>query len=653
MTPQARNSTQQPLYSVMQPKKGPIAPRTAQDPNYQWITAEHPHIGVTATARRLIDDQRFRLWENTKFMSMYANCDLLSGYMMAPGRMQKAMPRQTSNKSKVYGDTLAGKLVQSNSKVTAITSGGDWKAHRLARKLDWALEAEFRRGGLYYAASDVAIDAINTGTGYLHVYRDEDADQLCYERWFPNEVFVDHLESIYGTSKIMFRNRFMKRENALALWGADPEKREIIERASTPSPPTFSWTLYQSGMIELFEAWALPMGSRKGRHVLCFTSGTIVDEEWKHEMFPVAVFKAGKMPLGWYGQGILEQAAAAQVQMNFILEIMAQGARLGIAPFWVVSGGADISLKQINNMPGHILTSNGPPPQWVTNKPFHEAAPAYVEFLDAQMRAMYGINEIESSGDPGFNRVDSDPALVQLQDMWMARHTIMLKNWSELFFLDVAKRTLMLAKDIAREKGTYPVIAKRGKKGMLLDFKDFLELEDDQYSLQMAPESVLPTTPAAKRKVIVEMKNEGLISPERALQMMQGPPDLESATAEVAAFENDADRIIEQLMDGELPEISILSRLDQVIPRVRAAAVEALDYGLPAEVEANFNTWIAGALAALPQSQQMGAITAPQQGAANASFGPTGSGLAGGPAGGIPIGATGGASVAGGVVPGL
>ena len=632
----------EPLSYVMPTRKNPLDGTNVSDPNFNWIVAERgqAHISLPATIRRIVDDQRMRLYENTKFMSMYANMDLLNAYFEGGSRKSKPMPRQTSNKVKVYGDTLAGKLVQSNSKVTAITNGGSWKAFRQARKIDAAMEAEFRRGSLYKEASKVAIDAINTGTGYLHVYRDYDSDKICFERWFPNEVFVDSLDGMYGQASMMFRMRYIKRENALALWGKNDELRDIIERSPAPSAPSFAWTMYQHGMIEMFEAWALPLGERKGRHVLCFQSGCVVDEEWKHEHFPVAVFRASEAPLGWYGQGLLEQAASAQIMMNFILEIMGQSARLGVAPFWVVAGGADVSLKQINNMPGHIVTSTGPAPQWVTNKPFHEAAPSYVAFLDAQIKSMYGINEIESGGDPGFNRVDSNPALIQLQDLWMARHTIMLKNWSEEFFLDVGKRTMMLAKDIAREKGTYPVISKKGRRSMVLDFKDFLELSADEYTLQMAPESYLPTTPAAKRKVIVEMKNEGLITPEHALGMLTGPPDLEAVTAEITAFEDDADRIIELLMDGKMPEVSTLSKLELVIPRVRAAAVAALNYGMPPSVEQNFTNWLADALIAA-QSSMMPAPPSPVQGAANGSFGPDGSGLAGSPAGGIPTGAGG------------
>ena len=632
----------EPLDFVMPKRKDGVDPRQSSDPNFNWLYAERgkAHVGIPSTIRRIIDDQRGRLWDNTKFMSMYANFDMFNANAGGAQGKSKPMPRQTSNKAKVYGDTLAGKLVQSNSKITALTNGGSWKAFRQARKIDAALEAEFRRGGLYKEASKVAIDAINTGTGYLHIYRDYDANKICFERWFPNEVFVDSLDGLYGQASMMFRMRFVKRENALALWGDTPETREIIERAPAPSAPPFAWTMYQHGMIELFEAWALPTGNRKGRHVLCFQSGCIVDEEWKHEHFPVAVFRASEAPLGWYGQGLLEQAASAQIMMNFILEIMGQSAKLGVAPFWVVAGGADVSLKQINNMPGHIVTSSGPPPQWVTNKPFHEAAPAYVQFLDNQIKSLYGINEIESGGDPGFNRVDSDPALVQLQDLWMARHTIMLKNWSEEFFLDVGKRTMMIAKDIAREKGSYPVLSKRARSTMVLDFKDFLDLAADEYTLQMAPESALPVTAAAKRKVIVELKNEGLISPERALGMLTGPPDLEAATLEITAFDDDADRIIELLMSGETPDVSSLSKLDLVIPRVRAAAVSGLNYGMPVHIEQNFTNWLADAIAAM-SSSMIPAPPGPTQGAANGSFGPDGSGLAGGPAGAIPSGSGG------------
>lgn len=624
---------------VMQPRRGPATPQPEGDPNYQWITSDEPHIGVSATVKRLVQDSQPRLWDNTRLMALYANQDLLqtsygTNASVGAQNSRRSMPRQTANLAKVYGDTLAGKLVQSNSKVTPVASNGDWTVHRLAKKLDAALEGEFRRGNLYEVASEIAIDAINTGTGYLHTFCDYDSKCVRFERWFPNEVFIDPLEAAYGQATIMFRQRYIKRENALAWWGSDPEKARIIEAAGPALAPAFSWTLYQTGMITLYEAWALPMGSRKGRHVLCFSSGCVVDEKWTSPRFPVAVFKAGKNPIGWYGQGILEHVASTQIQLNRVLNIMARSAELGIAPFWVVEGGAEVSLKQISNVEGHIVTSSGPPPQWVTNPPFHPAATQYVEYLRNLISMGYGVNEIEAAGQQGFSRVDSDPALTNLQDMWIVRHYILLKNWSESFFLDVAKRTVDAGRELAEKYGSYPVQGSVRGRPQMLDWNDFKELDDSCYTLQMSTMNYLPTTPSAKFQRVVQLKTEGLITPERATGMLAGPPDLDSVTSEISAVDNDIDRIIEELSDGKNADVSGLTDMDQAIPRIRAAGLRAIDNGADDSVVQNFERWVASATLQATANSLGAMMGGPAAGAASGSFGPAG-GLGGSAAGGI------------------
>lgn len=630
---------------VMKPRRF-VEPPNLNDPDYNWIVSGEPHKHLTATVRKLVQDQQGRLWNNTRLMSLYANQDLLSyGAGLANGTSNGArpqatsdMPRQTINLAKVYGDTLAGKLVQSNSKVTCLSSGGDWKKFRLARKLDKALEGEFRRGRLYEAASQVAIDAINTGTGYLHVYTDE-KNRINFERWFPNEVFVDSLEAAYGQPTMMFRQRFIKRENLFAMW---PDKKETIMNAGSGASPGFGWTVWQPGMVEIFEGWALPLGNRPGRHVLCVSSGCLVDEKWESEHFPVAVFKAGDLPIGWYGQGLLEHAAGSQIFMNRILNIMAKSAELGIAPFWVAANGSELDMQQLSNVEGHIMTSSGEAPQWVTNPPFHPAALTYLDFHQRSISTVYGINDIEAAGNKGYNRVDSDPALQSMQDMWMARHMILLKNWSDFFFLDVAERTVDQAKRIAKRKGSYPVQTTSNGRADLLDWADFLVLEENEIVLQMATMSLLPTEPGQKLARILQMKNEGLISPEETAQLLQGPPDLDYITAHVAAVSNDADRVIEELNSGKASQISEAQQLEDIIPKVEAAALVALDRNAPDNVLRKFEDWIARAFVKARNNQQMAAIAA-AGGGQNGDFGPSGSGLGAGPAGQIGSGLAGGA----------
>lgn len=576
---------------------------TGNNQNFVWLAAEDPAKQVASTVRRLIRDQNPRLVQNTRFASLYTNEDLMRPVRGSNANSQRAnMPRQTLNLIKVHTDTLAGKLVQSNSRVQAMTIQGDWETFRLARKLDRLLDATFLQGRLFREMSRVVTDAITVGNGYLYV--GEEDGKICYERWYYNEIFFDMLDAMYGCPTMMFRIRYMHPQNALAYWGDSDERRAAIQKAPPALEPSFSWTPYQTGMIEIFEAWALELPNRPGRHVLCTAAGVLIDEDYTHQKFPVVNFSASDYPLGPYGQGFTAHSGSTQIWINRILDIMARSAHLGVAPYWVVAGGADISSKQMNNVEGHIISSNGPAPQWVTNPPFHESATQYVELLKTQMSIMYGINEIESSGAMPLNRLDSNPALIQAQDMWMARHTILLKNYSEEVFMDVAERTVQVAQDIAKKKGSYPVVATGAGRAWAMDWRDFVKMKRESYRLMLAPENALPLTPAARKKLIMELGAQGALPPDRVTQLMFGGSDLDKAIDEITAYQKHADWICEQLYEGEDPEISELQKPELLLGRVRAAGLMAQEYGAPDNIVLNFEQYASRLVNLISQTQQ-------------------------------------------------
>lgn len=613
--------TPQPLSNVMQkpPTPGKVDPKVS--PNFNWIWAEDPHKPLAAVIRKLILNQNARLNRNTRHASLYLNENLMLSYRPAAGRDKATMPAQTLNLIKVYTDTLAGKLIQSNARVQAMSIQGDWKTYRLVKKLDRILDTTFLQARLFRECSKVAIDALKVGIGFLYV--GEEDGKIVYERWFYNELFVDQLDAMYGRPTMLFRVRYMYPDAAQGLWGKDARAAEAINKAPLAQPPAFAWTPWEYGMIEIFEAWALEMPNRKGRHVLCTAAGVILDQPYTREDFPVVAFRASERDLGWYGQGFISHSGATQVWLNRILDIMARSAHLGMSPYWITAGGADISIKQLNNEVGHIVTSNGPPPQWVTNQPFHPEATNYAQLLMKQLGVMYGISDIEAAGAQAGSRQDSNPALIQMRDMWMARHTIMLKNWSEEFFMDVANRTVETAQNIAKTSGSYPIVATSRGRAWAMDWADFGELDREHYRLTLAPESSLPLTPAARRQMLLDYAAEGLIPREQAQQLVMGGSDIDSATAQFTAFENNADWLCEQLSDNIMPELSDLQKADLALQRVRTAGLLAHEYGAPDEVLLKFELFaamLADKVAAQQAAQQ--AAMMPPPGVQNGSPSP-------------------------------
>lgn len=567
-----------------------------------WITEEGDAKTakcLVQTLKNIVTAQGTRLYENMLFLSMYANKDFMQGFGAhgTGNPLDDFAPRMSDNQIRLHTDTLAGKLIQGNSRINMMTAMGDWHTWNVARKAEQALEGEWARMRLYREAQKVCVDGIVTGTGWLKLYVSDDGEKVQCERVFPSEVFVDHLEAAFGPPRKLYQMRYVGKDVLASLY---PDKLDIISTAAIANTPRFAWTLYSQGMVEVIEGWALPVGDRPGRHVIALANGCLLDEPWDEGYFPLIPFKPGDSPFGFYGQGFVEQTMAAQVDLNATLDVMQKSAHLGIAPFWIVQEGANISGKHLDNIPGHIIETSGADPKWLTNAPFHQAAPVYCQMLRQIIGDYYGANSLETGGQLPVNRLDSKKALRAYEDIAATRITTLTERWSTDFFVDVAERTLMLAGQIAKNKGAYPVLVQRDFKAAIqLDWAD-LKLQRDEYLMRPAPTNFLSSQPSGKLQDIQDIMSAGLITQMQGQRLMQGPPDIQAALAEATATEDDLDELIEEVVEhGEYRPPITLQDLPRGIKRVSDARLQYRTLGLPDEKLALFDRWLAAATSLL------------------------------------------------------
>ena len=554
--------------------------RKATDEINPWVLEEDPAPSLIAHAQRLITQQDGRLQRNMRYLSLYANRDFMSDFATGVAN-RKPLPRMSDNQLKKQCDTTVGKVIQANSRVTMLTNNGNFAMWQRARKMESALKGEWARMRFYREAQKACVDGFVCGTGIVKLQVHENGDRIECDRVFPNEIFVDELDGAFGRPTKMYQLRYMQKDTLAALC---PDKWDIISKAATAMAPTHPWCLFEKGMILVVEAYALPVGDRPGRHVIACSTGALVDEDWEEEVFPYVVFKPADAPFGWYGQGWVEHTMGAQILLNKTLNIMEQGARLGIAPFWVVQEAAGLNFRHLDNIPGHIVETNGPEPKWVTNAPFHQAAPVYCQMLRQIIADFWGNNSMDTGGDVPINRIDSKKALKEYQSLGASRITAVLERWTQDFFLDAAERTFTLAKRIAKDKGAYPVLVKDTyKKAVQLDWKD-LDMERDAYLLTPAPANLLSNTPAGKTDDIKELMDAGLINQKQGQRMMQGPDDINAVLSESSATEDHIDWIIEQVVEhGTYTSPSSVQDLARAIVRISDALLQYETLGLEPE----------------------------------------------------------------------
>lgn len=565
-----------------------------------WIEAEDPTKDLSEVVKTLIKAQGRRLWENTFFMSLYANVDFMSPYWGSRGGQMgfggvgpdaaAAMPRMSDNMVRMCVDALTGKLIQSNSRIVMQTRMGDFSEWMKARKIELALEGEFAKMRLYREIQQVAVDALTQGDGFLKLYPDYDGKSIVAERLFPNEVFIDELEGAYGPPKKLYQLCYRRKDDIYAWF---PDKYEIIRKAGTTMPPRFAWTLYQPGMAEIYEAWALPVGNRKGRHVIAVSSGVLLDEEWDKPYFPIVRFKAGDRPFGWYGAGWVEQVATTQVDLNKTWSVLQRAAHMGIAPYILTQSGSNVNVDHLTNDVATIVQTDGVDPKWVVNPPFHPGAADYLNMLKQTILTFFGMNEMEVTGELPVNRLDSSEALREFQAMGSVRHTMLLERWQE-FFVDVAERVCMLASDIAKANGGYPVMVKKAyAKAVQLDWKQ-LQIEKDSYMMNPAPANILPITSAGRVQKLQELKADGLIGPQQAARAIASGQDVEAILAEVTADDDNIDRIIEKFTEfGEYVQPNSLMNLQHALVRMSNARLKYENLGADDATLALFDRFLA------------------------------------------------------------
>lgn len=565
------------------------ATKKATEELSKWIVSEHPEKDLMPTVRTLMTKQQQRLFDNVRFMSLYSNRDFLAAHYSGSSPFA-AMPRMADNQLKKQCDTTVGKLVQANSRISMMVDQGTFHLWNKARKMENAIAGEWSRMDIYRELQKIAMDGLVTGTGWLKMCEAPDGKSLECQRVFPNEMFVDDLEAAYGQLLKLYQVRYVSKD---ALIAAFPGKAPIINGANQAAPPSFPWCQYSKGMIEIVEAWALPVGDRPGRHVICVDSGCLVDEEYTDDEFPFVVFKPNDAPLGFYGQGWVEQTMAAQILLNKMLNVMEQGAHYGVAPFWVVQQGSEINQKHLDNVVGHIVESTGAKPEWVTNAPFHAAAPAYCDMLRKVISDFWGNNTMDTGGEPPINRIDSKKALREYQDMGAARITTLIERWTKDVFIDCARRTIMLARKVAKRNGAYPVLIQDSfKKAVELDWKD-LDLSADSYLLRPAPANMLSQTPAGKLDDIKELLAAGIITPKQAQMAMQSAMDINALIGESTATEADLDWVIEQIVEkGEYVAPDSIQDLQTGMVRIANAKLQYRTLGLPNEKLALFDRWL-------------------------------------------------------------
>lgn len=480
---------------------------------------------LISTAEYLKSNQNYRYRQAAIYARLYGNMSLFSfiGSNMSKMDQMTGLPtdRPTFNIIQSCVDTLVSRLSQSRPAPVFLTDNGDYKERNLAKKLNNFILGEFYQTKAYDKATLILRDAFVEGTGCLKVYRTED-DKVGIDRVLLTELLIDPNEGIYGdgSPRQIYQLKLVDRS---VLIEANPEFKAEIERAERATVDNSSESAKSvSDLVMVVEGWRLPSGknAKDGRHTIACSGGVIFDEPYTKDKFPFVFLHYSPRLLGFWAQGLAEQLMGTQLEINSLLFTISRAIKLVGVPRVFIEASSKVNPAHFNSDVGTIVP-------YIGTKPVFEVAPCVPEELYAQLQRLIqfgfqqsGVSGMQASGEKPAG-LNSGEAQRVYDDIASDRFASMSRRYDNVF-IDLAYLVTDVAKDIAKETGTYQTIYP-GKDGTkTIDLPNISMLEDP-FVVQVFNMSSLPRDPGGRMEKVVEMIQSGMISIKEGRRLLDYP----------------------------------------------------------------------------------------------------------------------------------
>jgi len=507
-------------------------------------------------------------------------------------RVQRALVREVV-------DAAWSQITQARPRPMIVSDGGDWSMKSMSKKLNRLVLGVLQQPTVYPAIEMAVRDALICGTGFLLV--DSEGKDLRVSRVLPNEVFVDELDAIDGVPSRIYRVTRCSRKKLTAIYGDDDAiSNAITGGASYLDVPELGY-LYQSSrnredMVLVFEAWSLGLkDGEAGRHVICTTAGSLVDEEWNRPRLPIVAMRCSPPVQGFWGQGIAGTVASHHLEVNRILQRNQDAMRMFGVPQVYVEKGTALAKQQLDNSIGRIITYSGKPPTVVTSPVvLSESLDAVDRYTEAAY-SEWGVNRMTAQGMKPAG-IDSGLALQTWLDQGNTRLGPIVRAYEQAI-VDLCRVTIDEARAMADRGDELELLAPKSSGAMSRIKWADANLDDDKFMVQVFPVNLLAKTPQARLEQIQLLQQMGLIADPRQAADLLDYPDIEAFLQKETASIDLTSRIIEKALDdGILISPTEVMDLNYAMRTVQNAIIRATVDGVPEERIELLRTWMRQAL---------------------------------------------------------
>lgn len=530
-------------------KKGSPAPPPSTDASHRWWTLEGRAAAqsVIAVLQTLQKYQGARIRQAVINARLYGNLSMFGSAGTSYARVLRsftAKERITYNAVQSIVDTATARIGEEKPRPYYLTSGGNYKQQRKAKKLNQFTDGVFYETKAYTKGLKSFRDCAIGGDGFNHVFARN--GRIHHEHVLPTEIWVDEVEAQYGFPRSLYRVKLVDRDE---LAGNYPDAKDEIMKANRATDPMSTVIGNISDMIMVAEAWHLPTIDEDGephggKHCIAIENELILPmEEWKYEFFPFAKIPWCERPIGYWSQGLAEQLQGEQIELNKELALIQRSMHLAGSFKVFLRNGAKIVKEHVSNEVGAMITHNGEPPVFYCPEPIH---PVYFQNVDRIIDRMYaksGVSQLSSSSKKP-EGLDSGIAIRESQDIESNRFATIARQNND-FYLALAALDLVAAKELAKE-GKFQVRVVGKNAFSTIDFRrDIGDVDEDDYVRQCFPVSKLPKEPAARLQTVTEYIQAGMITPRQGRRALDFA-DLET----IESLQNAQEDLLSMVLDA-------------------------------------------------------------------------------------------------------
>ena len=467
----------------------------------QQIIADLP----SETYRRDMDIRNIRLYENNPIITLFS---FAGKYYAETSTVAVPPPEQSvNNKAKAMIDTMASQVYSTDQRARCRTVDGNWRQRRRARYLQNFADGLAFELKLHKLRKRAGMDGaiLESGVGILQFFLED--GRVAAERCLATEFSVDLQDGLVdGMPQTIYRLRPMARDRMRRMVDDETGEEKARKLAAIEAAESVTVVGAPGDYLLVWEGVHLPSGAKAkdGWHVIALQKddGDMLVEQWTKPFFPWVFFCPEEKFCGVWGNSLMTQARPLQIRINMNEYRVQRALKLFHAGHLYIDRAAAMRKSNLTNEIGTVWEGDGPtPPQQVL---FNAVTAEMYQNIKNDGDLIFANAGINVGASVGASQLGANaPAAAMREETSKSdqRNSPRQQRW-EQFHLDCMRVGLSLVRDVvtkggkADRAGSYKVAAP-GKRGLTVADWQQIQLDEDDYVLEIKPASPVPTDPDA------------------------------------------------------------------------------------------------------------------------------------------------------------